>query len=42
MTPAVKTALGLDAEDEIMGFLYLGTTVGTGSTAPRPAARDRR
>ncbi len=39
--PAVKTALGLDAEDEIMGFLYLGTNVGASSTAPRPAARDQ-
>jgi nitroreductase len=39
--PGVKTAIGLDAEDEIMGFLYLGTNVGTASTAPRPAARDQ-
>lgn len=39
--PNVKTALGLDADDEIMGFLYLGTNVGTGSPAPRPAARDQ-
>ncbi len=37
----VKTALGLDPDDEIMGFLYLGTSVGTGSPAPRPAARDQ-
>lgn len=39
--PGVKTALGLDAEDEIMGFLYLGTNTGTSSPAPRPAARDQ-
>jgi nitroreductase len=39
--PGVKTALGLDADDEIMGFLYLGTNVGTSSPAPRPAARDQ-
>ena len=39
--PSVKTALGLEADDEVMGFLYLGRNVGTGSTAPRPAARDQ-
>ncbi len=39
--PEVKTALGLDADDEIMGFLYLGTNTGTSSPAPRPAARDQ-
>jgi nitroreductase len=39
--PVVKTALGLNADDEIMGFLYLGTNVGANSTAPRPAARDQ-
>ncbi len=39
--PAIKSALGLDAEDEIMGFLYLGTNTGTSSTAPRPSARDQ-
>jgi nitroreductase len=39
--PAVKTALGLNADDEIMGFLYLGTNIGTSSPAPRPAARDQ-
>jgi nitroreductase len=37
----VKTALGLNADDEIMGFLYLGTNTGTSSPAPRPAARDQ-
>jgi len=39
--PAVKTALGLDAEDEIVGFLYLGTNTGGSSPAARPAARDQ-
>jgi nitroreductase len=39
--PAVKTALGLNADDEIMGFLYVGTNTGTSSPAPRPAARDQ-
>ena len=39
--PNVKVALGLDAEDEIMGFLYLGTRAGGSSPAPRPAARDQ-
>ncbi|MSP00401.1 MAG: nitroreductase [Acetobacteraceae bacterium] len=37
----VKTALGLNADDEIMGFLYLGTRNGAGSPAARPAARDQ-
>ena len=35
--PGVKTALGLDAEDDIMGFLYVGTRAGGSS----PAARDQ-
>ena len=39
--PGVKTALGLNADDEIMGFLYVGTRTGGGSPAPRPAARDQ-
>ena len=39
--PRIKTALGLNADDEIMGFLYLGTNTGSGSPAPRPAARDQ-
>ncbi len=34
--PTVKQALGLDAEDAIVGFLYLGTAVGEPSPAPRP------
>jgi nitroreductase len=37
----VKTALGLDAEDEIVGFLYLGTNSGGSSPAARPAAREQ-
>jgi nitroreductase len=37
----VKTALGLNADDEIMGFLYLGTRSGGTSPAVRPAARDQ-
>lgn len=36
--PYVKQALGLGAEDEILGFLYLGRQVGGGSPAARPAA----
>jgi len=39
--PTVKAALGLDADDEIMGFLYIGKNVGTSSPAPRPSARDQ-
>jgi nitroreductase len=34
--PAVKTALGLSADDAILGFLYLGTNAGGSSPAPRP------
>lgn len=34
--PAVKRELGLEAEDAIVGFLYLGTPVGEPSPAPRP------
>ena len=37
----VKTALGLEVDDEIVGFLYLGTRTGGTSPAPRPAARDQ-
>ena len=36
----VKQALGLDAQDEVIGFLYLGTQVGAGSPAARPAVAD--
>ena len=39
--PGVKTALGLNADDDILGFLYLGTNNGGSSPAPRPAARDQ-
>lgn len=37
---SVKTALGLRAEDDIIGFLYLGTRVGGPSPIPRPEARE--
>jgi len=36
----VKQALGLDADNEIVGFLYLGTQVGGGSPAARPVVKD--
>jgi nitroreductase len=36
--PAVRMSLGLEATDEIVGFLYLGTRIGGGSPLPRPAA----
>ncbi len=36
----VKHALGLTAEDDIVGFVYLGTQVGGGSPAARPAAGE--
>ncbi|HJS84321.1 MAG TPA: nitroreductase [Acetobacteraceae bacterium] len=35
--PAVKQALGLDAGDAIVGFLYIGTEAGEPSPAPRPS-----
>ncbi len=35
--PAVKQALGLDAEDAIAGFLYIGTQAGDPSPTPRPS-----
>lgn len=38
--PMVKTALGLSADDDIIGFLYIGTPVGGPSPLPRPEARD--
>jgi nitroreductase len=38
--PTVKQALGLSADDDIVGFMYLGTQVGGGSPAARPVARD--
>ena len=36
----VKQALGLAAEDEIVGFIYLGKQVGGGIQVPRPAAAE--
>jgi nitroreductase len=36
----VKQALGLDPDNEIVGFLYLGTQVGGGSPAARPQVGD--
>ena len=36
--PEVKVALGLKPEDEIMGFIYIGTSTGGSSPAPRPEA----
>ena len=38
--PAVKTALGLDAADDIVGFLYIGTRTGGSAPFPRPEAGD--
>jgi nitroreductase len=38
--PTVKLALGLQAEDDIIGFLYVGTRAGGSSPIPRPEARD--
>ena len=34
--PTVKAAFGLAADDEIMGFVYVGTSVGGTSSAARP------
>lgn len=36
--PAVKAAFGLTEDDEIMGFLYVGTDVGGVSAVARPEA----
>ncbi len=36
----VKQALGLDTNDDIVGFIYVGTQVGGGSPAARPVVRD--
>jgi nitroreductase len=38
--PVVKVALGLTADDDIIGFLYIGTRVGGPSPIPRPEAKD--
>ncbi len=37
---SVKQALGLDPDNDIVGFLYIGTQVGSGSPAMRPVTRD--
>jgi len=36
----VKAALGLEAKDAIVGFMYLGTEVTKPDTPPRPSWRD--
>jgi nitroreductase len=36
----VKQALGLDPDNDIVGFLYVGTQVGAGSPAARPVVQD--
>ncbi|HUB49777.1 MAG TPA: nitroreductase [Acetobacteraceae bacterium] len=36
----VKQALGLAADDDILGFMYLGKQVGGGIQAPRPNADE--
>ncbi len=36
----VKRALGLDPDNDIVGFLYLGTQLGGGSPATRPVPND--
>ena len=36
----VKLALGLDPDSDIVGFLYVGTQVGSGSPAARPVVQD--
>jgi nitroreductase len=38
--PEVKVALGLSAEDDIVGFLYIGTRAGGSSPFPRPDVKD--
>ncbi len=38
--PAARQELGLMAEDEIIGFMYLGTRTGAASNVVRPAARE--
>jgi nitroreductase len=38
--PTVKTALGLSEDDDIIGFLYIGTRTGGSSPLPRPQAAD--
>ena len=36
----VKQALGLDPDNDIVGFMYIGTQVGGGSPAARPVVQD--
>jgi nitroreductase len=36
----VKTALGLQSSDKIVGFIYLGSTDGSSSPAARPTSKD--
>jgi nitroreductase len=38
--PTVKQALGLAPDNDIVGFLYVGTQIGGGSPAARPAPQD--
>ena len=38
--PGVRVALGLAADDEIIGFIYIGTNVGGSSSFPRPQAAE--
>ena len=37
----VKIALGLEAQDSIVGFMYLGTDAAKPDMTPRPSWRDR-
>jgi nitroreductase len=37
----VKAALGLEAKDAIVGFMYLGTDAAQPDRVPRPSWRDR-
>ena len=38
--PRVKQALGLEPDDAIVAFIYLGTNAGSGRNIPRPAPRE--
>ena len=38
--PRVKQALGLDADDAIVAFIYLGTNTGGPRPTPRPTAQE--
>jgi nitroreductase len=37
--PAVKVALGLAPDDDVIGFLYIGTDTGAKAPFPRPEAK---